>query len=770
MAATLSALSSTFYERDPRLAVFDTEIRKHVGQWTLPDPVPTDDVLARFEREPEFVREDGSVIVPLHEADSADLTGEYLRYLPDHIVPCVVYHDFSASGESRLAVDELSRAYPAWRLRFWHPEFDPPSTPAYMDAGVGAAASRTGSPGAETDAVIEPPDSSPATAEEPLPDDGAAMLDDLQSMITEHEIATREEARSEWERLSIDQFVANRGGIPDLVPAGIERDTYGQQLVKLRVPRADDADPIDIIEDFGVYPDSEVLVDSQHDLAGFPAEAEVLDIQGRQLECSIYWDRGPENPDPSVFELESENRFVLGELLNSVPFDRKRRAVETISEDDRKRGWLSGSTTPTFDEATDATVSKSRLNDSQYRAAHTALRATDVFCIHGPPGTGKTRTLVEIIKAACENHDRVLAVSHSNQAVDNLLVGDSTPERTDPASIHSIVESTEITAARAGTNTANDFVAEEYADEDLYRSDVVCATTSGAHRFGENIFDVAVVDEATQASIPDTLIPATKADRLILAGDHKQLSPYHSSEDDEDEDMAISLFEHFVDLYGDDIVQPLDIQYRMNQAIAAFPNEQFYDGILSHGKQNRDWQISSFPPFEAIHVEGEEQQSPGRSYFNEREASLVAAEALDLLEDGVPASDIGIITPYSAQIGKIRVELADLWVDDTDEIKVATVDSFQGSERDAIIVSFVRSNPQGFSGFLTFPNEGPRRLNVALTRARRRCVLVGNLDTLRRRAPTKDPDESSADTYQALYEHLDARNLIRGADGGIDTV
>ena len=101
-------------------------------------------------------------------------------------------------------------------------------------------------------------------------------------------------------------------------------------------------------------------------------------------------------------------------------------------------------------------------------------------------------------------------------------------------------------------------------------------------------------------------------------------------------------------------------------------------------------------------------------------------------------------------------------------MKVATVDAFQGSERDAIVVSFVRSNPEGHSGFLTLPNEGPRRLNVALTRARKRCVLVGDFDTLRTRAPGTDPSESAADVYKRLYEHLKETGTLSRPERSIE--
>ncbi len=746
MARATEAIYSKFLQLNRRPAVFDREIRKHVDRWRLEESLPITDIISHFQRNGNFILEDQKVILPLHKPDSPSLTGEYLLYYPDYVVPSIVYYDFAKTDFATIPLEQFGTTYPAWRLRYWHSDYPSSSTPDYHHTGDDLAVN------VESQSHIESTSS--------LADDGAELIEELRSMIARREVSERDEARNRCTQLPPEQFLADRGGIRELVPAGIDVDEYGQQVVRLRIPAERTDGSVDIPSAYGIYPGSEAIVDSVTDESGFPAEAEVLDVEGRQLELSFYWDRYPENPDLSVFELESDARFLLGELLNAVPFDRQRDAIEMVGDDDRKRGWLTGSTDVGFDSDLELSPSKSRLNNSQYRAAHNALRATDVFCIHGPPGTGKTRTLVEIVRAACNENERVLAVAHSNQAVDNLLVGDSSGEHVDRSSIHGLVAEGEITVARVGGNSSNDLVEENYVGNDLYQSDVVCGTMSGVHRFGENIFDLAVIDEATQASIATSLIPATRAKRIVLAGDHKQLPPYYSGEHSDSEEMKPSLFEHLVHRYGSDILATLETQYRMHRDIAAFPNGAFYGGELSHGEDNREWSIAPLDPLEAIHVEGEEKQTPSNSHYNDREAEIVAQQVKQLMDVGVAPMNIGVISPYSGQIGKIRVALDDLDGLDTSSVKIATVDSFQGSEREAIVVSFVRSNPQGFSGFLTFPNEGPRRLNVSLTRARKRCVLVGNFDTLRTRAPTKEPDESSARVYQQLYDHLNSRNLL----------
>jgi len=804
MTASLASLESEFPTLNRRLAVFDRDIRRRLGVWTHEEAVPVEDIISRFTTHGAFT-DDGRVLIPLHEPESGDPTGEYVVYLGDHVVPCVVYYDYAKGDLARIPLEEFGRTYPARRIRFWHPDYgaDDGSSgagtgatagtgaPASPSAAVGArnaADADAGGSAADVGADEDPPadESVPVDesvrADEDAPTDegvpaavsvaeedlvaGDDVVAELRGFLNREREADREETRRRFRAARQGTLPEVDGGIPELVTAGIDVDDYGQQVVRLRVPTDDVDGPVDVPEEYGVYPGSEVLVDVVGDEEGFPVEAEVLEIEGRQLGLGVYWDRVETSPPESAFELDgNDRRFFLAELLNPVPYDREQDAIETLASDDRKRGLLTGETTLGFEQSLDVPVREHRLNKFQYRAAMNALRAEDVYCIHGPPGTGKTRTLVEVIRAAAAEGHRVLACAHSNQAVDNLLVGDSTPEKADRSSLHAFAQDGEFTVARAGSNTTSDLVDDEYANGDLYQSDVVCTTANAAHRFGENIFDYAVVDEASQATIPATLVPVTRAKRTILAGDHRQLPPYYSQERDDDERMEISLFEHVLDVYGDDAVTTLQTQYRMNEAIAAFPNRRFYGGALSHGSTNRDWTIGGLPPLSACDVSGEERQTPSQSYYNEREVEVVVDEVLDLLAAGIPPEAIGIIAPYSGQIGKIRAALGDsLAADNHRPIDVATVDSFQGSEREVVIISFVRSNAEGRSGFLTFPREGPRRLNVAMTRAKKRCVLVGDFDTVGTCAPGRDPGSSAADCYAALADFLRERGVVTSLD------
>jgi len=172
-----------------------------------------------------------------------------------------------------------------------------------------------------------------------------------------------------------------------------------------------------------------------------------------------------------------------------------------------------------------------------------------------------------------------------------------------------------------------------------------------------------------------------------------------------------------IETYDTGIQTMLRRQYRMNEQIAEFPSQAFYNSSLETADRNTNWTVPGEPPLIGINIDGPESSS-GTSKKNEREARVVTKRVKALAEKGVRMSDIGIITPYSAQIPTIKQHLHNHVEERTNRITIDTIDAFQGSEREAIIISFVRSNDTGESGFLTLPDEGPRRLNVALTRAK----------------------------------------------------
>lgn len=745
--AVLDGLGEAFTQVKARPAVFDRQLRKQLGVWELAEPIPIDEIVTRFRSLDGFIAASNELIIPLHEADTAELTGRYLIYRPDD--ECMVFYDFSENRFVQIELSSFSRTYPAWRIRYWHPGYEPDTPPSYLDK-----------PTEVYDDVFDADQSLEATTG-PLDTD---LFEDLRAFVEREREAERENARGVFANLRASRYHEEYNGIAHAEPIGRDVDAYGQQIVQLEVTDKglpDDTDAAGLSEVTGLYPGVEVIIGRVDGDGGFPVEGEILDIEGRRLDLGVYWDRATDKGKAeAAFGSESDARFRIGILLNPVPFDRQTTAIDTVAENEEKRAILTGEKSLSFDPEASITIRTDFLNAHQKQAVRTALRANDVFCIHGPPGTGKTRTLTEIIKKAVADGDRVLACAHSNQAVDNLLVGRSTTERVDPTSLHAAAENDDLLLARAGEHSENPVVETEYATTEAWKADVVGATTSGADQFQVNEFDLAVLDEASQATIPSSLIPLTKSNRLILGGDHRQLPPYHSSEQSAEEEMGESLFEHLITLYDDGISLMLERQYRMNQEIAAFPNKEFYDGRLTHGQENRTWTLGTLPAIKGVQVSGEESRTPGHSYYNELEAKAVARHVSQLLFNGVRAYQIGVITPYSGQVGKIHARLQEL--DEIDprirEIEIATVDAFQGSERDAIIASFVRSNPEGFTGFLTFPTEGPRRLNVALTRAKKRLVLIGNWDTLTTVAPDRSAEDSCAGLYANLYDHLVTQN------------
>ncbi len=740
MGAALDTLIRAFFQHEQRLAVFDPEARRLADQWEVAEPIPVTDILALFA-DTDALAGDEAVILPLHEPETAEVTGEYLRYTP--AAGTVEFFDYSRETIETLDVSTIGQRYPAWRLRYWHPTYSPPETPSYLeDLNVTPSSLQvdTGSP----------PEQPSLDAEE--------SISDVKLFIERERDGERDARLEEYERKSLSTYTDEYGGIRALKSVGRRVAGDGGQICMLQVRDRvleDGEAAVSLERDFGIHEGAEVLVDTRTDLAGFPVQATVVGTEGRQLDLRVKWaTSASHSAAEAAFDVDADHRFQLVPLVNPLPYDRLRDGVDAIEADAEKLAILTGERSLNFDHSVEVRHYARGLNQYQEGALRNAVGAADIFCIHGPPGTGKTRTLTAIIKAAVDAGDRVLACAHSNQAVDHLLVGTSTPDKLDRNSLHAAAQDDEFVMARAGSNSENPVVTSTYMDTEFWEATVVGATASAAHQFRTNEFDLVVMDEASQATIPATLLPWSRGDRLVLAGDHKQLPPYTSQETAEQETIEISLLEHFMEVYEDQVSTMLQKQYRMNEAIAAFPNREFYDGQLTHGQRNRDWTVRGLPALEAIQVDGGEQRTPFGSYYNEEEAVAVRREIARLKQHAVVPDNIGVITPYSGQVGKIVQAIDDPELEE--RIKVSTVDAFQGSEREAIIVSFVRSNPDGNIGFLSFPVEGPRRLNVALTRAKRRCVLIGDWGTL---AGGQTARETAV--YARLRSFLDRTGVLR---------
>ncbi len=383
-------------------------------------------------------------------------------------------------------------------------------------------------------------------------------------------------------------------------------------------------------------------------------------------------------------------------------------------------------------------------NDAQDRAVRTALGADQCALIHGPPGTGKTYTIARLIEALRDRGQRILLSAFTNRAVDNAL--EALRER----GVEEIVRIGSETGIREDMHDLRletDGATTEVATV-LQNSPIVAATAAscGSTIMREQTFDIAVVDEASQLTEPGTLAAIALADRFVLVGDHKQLPPVVRAETMPDPPkhapvtgaLSQSLFERLIETYPE-VAVTLTKQYRMAQRIQAFPSQEFYDGALrpASGAIARR-SITDRPDVASEKLPASAQQrvrfldvtGDSQPRTDKVEATTVAEVIETYRKAGVPADAIGVIAPYRAQVATIDQTIpADVVVD--------TVDRFQGSSKDIIIVSFVATGELDGPLF-----EDYRRVNVALTRAKRTLVLVGDRDAL-----TGDPVYSRMVTW-----------------------
>jgi superfamily I DNA and/or RNA helicase len=463
------------------------------------------------------------------------------------------------------------------------------------------------------------------------------------------------------------------------------------------------------------------------------------------------------------------------------------------------RAVLLGEREPAFGAPAELDSLDATLDESQRSAVSFALSAADVAVVHGPPGTGKTTTLVEIIRRSVRRGQKVLVCAPSNLAVDNvlerlLLHGEKAVRLGHPARVlPQLREHTLdlIVEDHPDVRQARKYAREAYAlfrkagkwtrakplpgarrelreegrslladarrmeaqavDHILDKSPILCATTTGLDPevIGDRRFDLLVIDEACQTTEPGCWVPLGRADRVILAGDHRQLPPTVLSPEAARIGFGVSLLERLVALYGDTVTRRLDVQYRMHEAIMAFSSNEFYDGSLRAHPSVAAHRLCDLPgvaatpltetPVEFVDTAGaghdEEKEPDGESRLNPGEAALVRRKVEALLAAGVAGGEIAVIAPYAAQVRRLREELS------IEGLEIDSVDGFQGREKEAVVISLVRSNAEGEIGFLA----DVRRTNVALTRARRKLLVIGDSATL-----------SALPFYRRLIEHFEA--------------
>jgi predicted DNA helicase len=275
-------------------------------------------------------------------------------------------------------------------------------------------------------------------------------------------------------------------------------------------------------------------------------------------------------------------------------------------------------------------------------------------------------------------------------------------------------------------------------EEILSKADVICTTNVGAgSKFIKDYeFDLLLMDEASQATETSALIPIIKSKKVIFAGDHKQLPPVVMNDLAAKKGYNISMFERLIEDFGNKNSYMLNLQYRMNEKIAGFSSEMFYDGKLKTARKNKNrildvprriakeymYALNPSKPIVFINVDRGKEKRIGRgsSIYNEEEAKYVIDYVNKFIEYGIDEGQIGVITPYKAQSEYIKERIFNA------NIEVDTVDSFQGRGKDVIILSLVRSNDEKEIGFL----KDYRRLNVSLTRARKKLIIIGDKSTI----------------------------------------
>ncbi|WP_135304797.1 AAA domain-containing protein [Haloarcula amylovorans] len=745
-AVDLSVMTQVFTERySPSLARFAERPEQADTLTEAGNNVDIEALAAQFKQF-DALRTSNGVRLPLHKPDSAELTGEFVRYTEENRRTIIEYHWAAVDRENFQSVRQAGTSAIGWRLRFWTDAYDMPTVPSYMPGGDDQ----------ENKSVLElvPEQLTAAHWDEMTREEFFTHLADF---VKAEKQRDRRESIDKYQSFDQNTYYAKEGGLHDAVP--VYEDSGADPTrwhVSAPTEENDKTESRYICAETNLWEGTEIMIDTPpwaRSPAGLPALGKVVDSETRALTV-IVSDQADDRDTAmqSIREIFDSDEFVISlyPIFNALPYNRELDCIRRVQQKSSKYAPIAGNSGLSFTPARGLATQFPKLNDSQRDAAYYGLCTDDITLIHGPPGTGKTRTLVTLIKELVDRGNRVIACAHSNQATDNLLVGTSTSSEPEEGSLHEAAIDGELAIARAGSGSDNRVVQQHYVSQPAKQADVVGATMSAAAEFETNEFDVAIVDEASQASVPATFAPWLAAKRMVLAGDHKQLPPYGSDEM-RNRDLEVSLYEHLVNRYGQEATQLLDTQYRMHEDIAAFPSAAFYDGqVKTVDRPNDPYTLWDLPPISAHHVVGAETQQYGTSYANEAEAEIIAQHVHDLRDRGTPSTHIGVITGYTGQIQTIRNKLDALPVS-TDNVEVDTVDSFQGGERTVILMSFVRSNDAGNAGFLSLPDVGPRRLNVALTRAKKHLVLVGNWETLI--APESNRDDCS-DVYADLRTWL----------------
>ncbi|MCE7040472.1 AAA domain-containing protein [Dyadobacter sp. CY312] len=578
-------------------------------------------------------------------------------------------------------------------------------------------------------------------------------------------VSDRRAAGLSWYPIAIRGSEMSRG---DYLTVEIERTTHLDVSHQLR---------------FG----SPAVLFSNHDAKKDRVEGTITHQSGNRLKITL---KTEELPDWS-----RDGKLGIDLLFDDNSYDEMQSTLKSASqiaeheEQGRLVRVLTGAKSPTFNEDIFVPVLSS-LNESQQAAVRKILSANELAIVHGPPGTGKTTTLVQAIKALVkQGNKKILVVAPSNTAVDLLSEklseeGLSVLRVGNPARVSERLMSLTLDSKMAEHSRmkemknlrkqANEYKnmahkykrqfgkserdqrkalfdeahrimkevgnSEQYIIDDIIsKTQIITATPVGANHYTvRNVkYHTVVIDEAGQALEPACWIPILKGEKLVLAGDHFQLSPTIKSAEAARNGLANTLLEKSAALHPEAVVL-LEEQYRMNTAIMGYSSKVFYnnrlrahvsvaDRILFPGDMPVTFIDTAGCGFDE-RLEGTSSTNPEEAVFLFKHLTQLAAELKIAGFSAESFPSVAIISPYKQQITLLKEQLQhapDLQIYG-DKISVNTIDSFQGQERDIVYISMTRSNADGEIGFLS----DIRRMNVAMTRAKKKLVIVGDSATL----------------------------------------
>ncbi|MFC6835255.1 AAA domain-containing protein [Halomarina ordinaria] len=526
----------------------------------------------------------------------------------------------------------------------------------------------------------------------PLPEEERTYFERFYRAIEEERREVHREYAKLWKQTGEERAADDRA-LVDLEPLGQRRREDGRWEL-----RAASTEAVSKIRAGDV-----VLASDGHPTRG---TAELARVEQLRPDIVVSTDEPVELRRLDVYPSEFSVDRMLTALHDAV-----------LKGSEARRDVLFGRRDPEFGRVDETFIDN---NEAQNRAVELAVTADDCALVQGPPGTGKTYTLARTVRAMVERGERVLLSAFTNRAVDNALeaLRDQGFDAFVRVGTESGVRADMLDARLDPRGDPDDRVRE------LRSAPVVAATTAscGSRVLRECEFDVCVVDEAGQLTEPATLAAANLAERFVLVGDHQQLPPVVRSEND----LGTSLFERLAERYPDAAVL-LDRQYRMNQRIQYFSSASFYDGRLRPatpevaGRRLSDLdgvRSDALPADLRDAVAFVDPDGAAVGNTNPREAERVREVVEAYLDAGVDPGDVGVIAPFRAQVAELTRRVPE-------GVAVDTVDRFQGSAKEVIVVSFVAT------GRLDGPIfEDHRRVNVALTRAKRALCLVGDAAAL----------------------------------------